>query len=235
MKTRKKKAANSTDQFLKQNGILLVVIGVVVVLGLGAMLLKPAAKPEPKAGSLSGGIWLTKGSGESNILRGHEIALCTNDVSIDEFDHLMVMAEEDFQRQWKKHVNVREVAADEAQKLRDRGVRISTDQMLDMMEKNNPEALHPKLTGFGQLRSALPAIISYVATKAVRVCKSDINGKYELTEIAPGDYQIFASYDTAFSKGFWLIPVSISPGLQSKLDLDNSNMTAIFNDEKNGL
>lgn len=54
---------------------------------------------------------------------------------------------------------------------------------------------------------------------------TNVDGRYLFT-VPPGKYQLFAELDSADAKGFWYIDVDVAG--QQELDLDNSNLTKIY-------
>jgi|GEM_PF-2937796 len=58
----------------------------------------------------------------------------------------------------------------------------------------------------------------------VRITKTDVDAKYEIREVPRGVFVVYAKYKTEFSAAYWLVRVVAAPGRTIKVDLDNSNM-----------
>ena len=61
------------------------------------------------------------------------------------------------------------------------------------------------------------------------IVKTGIEGKYIIPEIPFGSYIIYAPYETSFSKAYWIVPVEVKSTKPLQIDLDNSNMTELYN------
>jgi hypothetical protein len=58
---------------------------------------------------------------------------------------------------------------------------------------------------------------------------TDVDGKYTLSNVAPGDYCVFANFDSGMFSVDWLVPIHVAPGTQASLDLNNDNAIHIHN------
>jgi len=75
----------------------------------------------------------------------------------------------------------------------------------------------------------LPSFSKVVAREAVKIAKTDIDGKYIFTDVLPGKYYLYAAYANDFSVAYWLLPIEVGIAQEMKVDLDNGNMAAVYN------
>jgi len=78
----------------------------------------------------------------------------------------------------------------------------------------------------------LNAIGYFAVQHAVKRGKTDAQGRYEITQIPPGKYRLYAQYKSRYAAGYWLIPVEI-PSIESNVtqDINNDNLEEIYNRE----
>jgi hypothetical protein len=63
---------------------------------------------------------------------------------------------------------------------------------------------------------------------AIQTCKTDIDGKYSMDKIPTGSFCIAACGEVGKDQVvFWLVPVSVSEGTTTRIDLDTSNMSVL--------
>lgn len=83
--------------------------------------------------------------------------------------------------------------------------------------------------GYYGLLAALPNMSKAVGRDAVKLVKTDVDGKYLMTNIRPGHYCLYAAYTTNFSAAYWLIPVTIAVAEEVKIDFENGNIMESHN------
>ena len=57
--------------------------------------------------------------------------------------------------------------------------------------------------------------------------KTNVEGKYLITDVDPGRYYIYASFESDSLWVEWLIPLEIKAGEEKSVDLDNDNAARI--------
>ena len=152
------------------------------------------------SGSISGGAWVTKGGGQSDILRGIEVALCKGSTKE------MIEKERDVK-----------IAAEVAIVKQD-----SPDiEPLAYMEYNRYDLL------------PLKEMNEVAAKNAIKVVKTNIDGKYLFEEVPYGYYILYAYCESSFSKIYWLIPIKVASRKTINMDFDNSNAEEVLNKHTN--
>jgi hypothetical protein len=58
---------------------------------------------------------------------------------------------------------------------------------------------------------------------------ADVDGKYTIANVPPGEYYLFANFDSGLIVVDWLLPIHFAPGTQASLDLTNDNAIHIHN------
>jgi hypothetical protein len=59
--------------------------------------------------------------------------------------------------------------------------------------------------------------------------KANVDGKYKIADLAPGNYYIYASFISSSIGVDWLIPVRITAGDETTVDLNNANAATVRN------
>jgi len=78
----------------------------------------------------------------------------------------------------------------------------------------------------------LKSIGYFASCNAVQVIKSDEEGKYRFTAVAPGQYRIYGQYKSKYASGYWLIPVNVqSEDDRIEININNENLEEIYNRE----
>ncbi|MEM1159236.1 MAG: hypothetical protein AAGH72_13395 [Verrucomicrobiota bacterium] len=78
----------------------------------------------------------------------------------------------------------------------------------------------------------LKSIGYFASSKAVQITRSDAEGNYTFTGIAPGQYRIYGQYKSRYAAGYWLVPVEVqSVDDQINIDINNGNLEEIYNRE----
>jgi hypothetical protein len=234
MKTQKRKNQPSKDSssVAKQSIAIASVVVAVGCLAVAAVFVPKLMTPKPITAKIVGAAWLTKGTGDSSIQRGLEISLCSADTSKAVIDQCCDYAQEAFKEKWKRENSnyMRESAERKVQELQARGVNVSVEQFLEKVQQTNPQLAHPQLSRFTQLHSSMGLIDEYIKNHSQKSAKTDIDGKFVLDNIKPGQYAVFGSFDNNASTGYWLVPVTLKAGDSLQLNLDNSNLTESCNE-----
>lgn len=157
--------------------------------------------------AIRGGAWLTRAYGGSDVLRGLAVYLCTPFISMSDIDT------EEF------HEMMRPLE------------RLSGNQVMKLLQQW-PEnevpivALYP-IGRVARLRGYEYFWPSVVAKTLVAEGYTDINGNYEIREVPPGQYVLYAAHVTDISTVEWLIPVTLMGGRELRVDLCNDNAEPI--------
>jgi hypothetical protein len=65
----------------------------------------------------------------------------------------------------------------------------------------------------------------------VAAVRADVNGRYAKSELEPGSYYIYAAHRVFDNTLFWYVPVEISRGTKTRLDLSGSNAGWAFDEQ----
>jgi len=174
--------------------------------------LKATPTPTPQEvnkPALEGSVFYRKGSGDSVILRSLPIYLFTPEKAGAKYDPSSTRSITDT----LDHVaGLEPISLNLTWKLRqgmdEDGGRTALRSASDILSK-----MEKYLTG-----------AEYRAT-------TNVDGKYKFEGVPAGKYQVVALLDTSTAKGFWYFAVSISNDKTITLDLNNSNITQVWDFE----
>jgi hypothetical protein len=99
--------------------------------------------------------------------------------------------------------------------------------------KQDPEIPVPLLDGYNIMQQLSEYGMAYfrqvTPTLVISTTSSDVDGKWELRDLPPGDYFIYAIIDTRAMYVEWLIPVTVKSADPVKIDLHNDTAIHIHN------
>lgn len=217
-----------------QNKTVLIIGSGIVVIGLVIIFLLPhflkgkpnslekqansantsdAQKPSDvqQLGKASGHIYVTLGSGESQIVRGAEVFLIQkNEIFLKgllQLEKVKLQIATDAEKIFKEMNAIRNS---------DRGIGYKND---DMRKKIEELAIvrHDAMEFIEKNEEFLKGLSKEKA-------KATYEGEYTFQNIPVGEYFVFSKYQTNFNNGYWIVPVSIEQNQAVTADLDNQNM-----------
>jgi hypothetical protein len=218
-------------------GIFFVLIATVVG-GCDSKKTAPVLPPTPAAsqpasGELSGGAWIRRNDGSSDILRGIEIRLLVPAVSrkilaassaeaIAEAQAFVKSEREYFTNHYNtsdaykqdrdtrlaRVAEVEKAVREVEQFIQSGTADVDAAHAYDLLAAVNPYGV----PSFGAIASA----------NTTQTAQADINGLWKLTA-APGKYYVHAFFRSSAGSAEWLVPVTINPASNTKLDLFNEN------------
>jgi hypothetical protein len=171
--------------------------------------------------SVVGGAWITKGGGQSDILRGLSIYVLRSEVARRRLDAAVIVMQQqpDFDKFGADAKDLPTRPPDDRVDLERvfKGVRHRNDSNLSSssakMIRIKKDVVWPQI--------ALAALVTAV--------KTDIDGKYKIPKIKGGNYLVYAVSETSFSTIEWLVPLEIDRPEEVNLDLYNENAETILN------
>jgi hypothetical protein len=79
----------------------------------------------------------------------------------------------------------------------------------------------------------LDAIGGVAVARAVRTVQTDLEGRYQIRGLAPGNYLLYAQYRSRYAVAYWLVPLTVKTDTDDLVvDINNSNMKEVFNLKK---
>jgi hypothetical protein len=79
----------------------------------------------------------------------------------------------------------------------------------------------------------LDAIGGIAVKNALQTVTTDMEGKYQIRGIAPGDYLLYSQYRSRYAVAYWLVPLTVkSDKDEITVDINNSNMKEVYNIKK---
>jgi hypothetical protein len=172
----------------------------------------PGGRPErhpARSAELSGGAWLVKEDGQSEILRGIDIFLCRSTFERDVASEIRTI------------VITRQRAIGEMTRVGQAGLSHGESAYSATMRKINLIAVQ----AFQAETDALTAMNRKASQSALKATKTGVDGRYTLSNVADGSFTLFAAFQYNSALGCWLVPVSVQGGVTIPLDLENSNLT----------
>jgi hypothetical protein len=182
-----------------------VVLATILLAACNSSPLSPL-KSAPKA-SISGGAWLIKKSGESELLRGLDVFLCKNNskADIDRTGSLI----------W-------EVVAKNNEDLAKHPFNPNASLWENQRELDR---LRSRIVlSFYRIADAMIEMRGVAEKNAMRTAKTGVDAKYEFTEVPAGSYVLFAVFKFDFVAGCWEIPFEVTDSKPIQLNLENSNL-----------
>jgi len=158
-----------------------------------------------RSGALSGNIAVTMKSGDIKPGADVEVELVSSTV---QFDSQWRNAQATFWQDWDQaHAAVENASR---QRSVDRTPK-EPDRSVDVMNREN------EVLNFYQAQA-----LKMIQSSQPKVSRTDVNGHFELNEVRPGDYFLFAHFKVLDVDSYWMLPVRIRPGAQV-LDLSSRN------------
>jgi len=165
---------------------------------------KESSNTKEHTGQITGFVYVTKGSGESNILRGQQMFLIRAD-SLFEEDRILI-----------KHM------LDEFSAAFQKGLRLIDEDDTPDEQLIQYGLIGVRLSTFDVLDSLL---YNYYSQSSFVSTYTDVDGKYKFSGLPSGTYAIYSRFHTHFDVVYWLVDVKISQNKITKLDLSNYNLT----------
>jgi len=79
---------------------------------------------------------------------------------------------------------------------------------------------------FNKLSEAIDKLDSEMQSEKIQSSRSDGDGNYEFSNLAPGFYCIYARKKTDSQCEFWMAPVLVTAGKTTAINLDLANLSA---------
>ena len=158
------------------------------------------ASPAPTS-AIKGAVYLTMGSGESFLQRGHEILLIQRTPAIETDVNELGRIEGTIATESEKVIK----------SVFPNGIN-SAEQKLGIL-------LNSEILSEGHLEKTE----NYFSLLALRVTRTSAEGRYTFDEIQNGDYYIFATFKNAREEGYWLVGAKVKQPGVLEVDLGNHN------------
>jgi hypothetical protein len=198
--------------------ISLICLGVAFVAGVVVALLIQGGSRSlhalfERTGTITGGAYFSEAPGRSEMLRGLQIALCRPTFKSEITNSL-------------ERFSSCQASTEKAQ------------GELDLAVLQSGGWVPPLLLSVMKVRQAAASICYYTARTdlqlfdqlaakaAIKIVKSNVEGKFEIHDILPGEYVLCATNWTPTSAAYWLVPVPVVTTKPIQIDLSNSNITA---------
>jgi hypothetical protein len=173
-----------------------------------ALLVSACTSPlsAPKA-SISGGAWVVKKNGGSELLRGLDVFLCS-DKSKSAIDN----------QGW--HIWELNIKAGEDL----RSLKLRPNAEIPELQREIKLLSLSQQRHFVGVADGMMGIRRVVEQIALRTIKTEVDAKYQFAEVPAGSYVLFAAFRFDFVAGCWEIPIEVQDSKPIQLDLENSNM-----------
>jgi len=192
--------------------------------------------------SISGSVWLTRKNGTSDIMRGTTVAILQQTIGGKDVAEAILPKVPEWEELAKKY---RDMAADSRKNMQKYGDSDGTwakyakdeDAVADKDEKlaaklreiaSDPPATYDTLEAYRLLKKASTSCVAGLPVSGIilRSTKTDVNGKYLLTNVWAGKYYLYGISASEAYVVEWIIPITV--GLQDvTLDLFNDNAETI--------
>lgn len=198
--------------------ISLICVGLAFVAGIVVALLFQGGSRSlhalfERTGTITGGAYFSESPGKSEILRGLQIALCRPTfksevaTSLERFSSCQASTEKA-----QGNINLAFIQS---------GGLVSL-QLLSLMKFSQ---IAPSMC-YNTEKTDLQVLDMVAAKTAIKVVRSDVEGKFEIQDIPPGEHLLCATNWTPSSAAYWLVPISVINTKPIHIDLNNYNMTA---------
>lgn len=196
--------------------------------------------------TISGGVWVIKGGGASDILRGLDIYLCQSELPKSEVKDILQELSDKFLKESESHERSAEkqtfladssrnwakkykAAYDLTQLLlqREDTAKISLEAIHGLIIIANESSYSEEFT-FSNIKGDM-ILTKLIAKAIVTKATTDIDGKYQIENISGGEYVLYAISMSSFSIIDWMVPVEIKQEENIKIDLYNQNAARIVN------
>lgn len=199
--------------------------------------------PRGKNASMSGGFWITKGDGSSEIVRGNNIYLLKGEVKSDLVNPLLQKLEAELSKlaqECEKNAaffdgSVASAYTSHAEHTGRAASHASNYQQIDfvpvrqlyfMIRTLNYSIVSEKSTYMSIAKDhRWPKLIGdFVVTYT----QTGIDGRYQFSEVPPGKYTIFTILESKFNYVEWCLDVEMESAQSYTLDIHNRNAASIL-------
>jgi len=194
--------------------------------------------PKPRKarvpGSVEGGAWVIKGGGQSDVLRGLTVYILPAAINTQAIAPQLEELREDCEKheeehaetakKWEKDEECREkqkmmrTIGDAVKNMLASTQEVKSKEIYDFIRADNLSSMFPDL-GVSQ-DEIWPKT---VAATAIASGTTGIDGKYSVSNLAEGDYILYAQAAAATYIIEWCVPVTVKAGQITKIDLFNDN------------
>ena len=210
---------------------------------------KKLAEIDAVKAKVFGSIWVTKGSGQSNIIRGQKVYLLkvklSDEVSDDVRNNVL--------KEMNDHINAIDHQRDPSDsRLMRTSLRENLDTVIEARENliSNDKLKNDINWLFSCIRisqicseksqkmifnhyfgkgETWPEIVSHSIVKSA---ETDVNGRYQFESIPWGEYYVYSMYNDRFSIAEWLVKITVKKSGRFKIDLKNNNAEHIHSKPK---
>ncbi len=169
-------------------------------------LAKPITLQKSSLFKISGHVYVTLGSGESNIVRGNNVYLIKNTQLFNEKNKKIAAIQKTIISKIANIISNLISGASHGSILED----ISYQSGLIC-------------AGKGMAKRHMLESEKFYSASAQLVVATDVEGGYNFENITPGSYYLYAKYKSSFNEGYWLLHIIIESN-NNKVDLNNSNI-----------
>jgi hypothetical protein len=218
----------------KINGLLIAVI-VATIAGavIGAIVLR-RSRPRPPVGRIAGSACTSRNDGSSDLQRGLQVSVIWGPIRRPVLAQCLQREIEKWEEdaaQNKSRATDRltgwisaEFYENEARKDREKveGIKGVISQLpAEMGVKEADEFLAASVL------SGLPAFGDVIIANSVATGRTDADGRYTIESVPEGDYFLFAEIETRSFLRQWLVPVHVTAGTMTKVDLFDDNAAVL--------
>ena len=212
-----------------------------------AALTPPVVVASPQPGSITGAAWLQKNGGDTALMRGLHVYLARPVFSdsgpvcdqlqttipdweklIADYRKMIAGVHDSIAQYGDANGQFKESLDSETKDLADYEGRVALFRRVIQQRPTNMTTSEAYRI---LLRSAVRDRVTYpISSISVMDTHANVDGKYSLTNVPPGDYVIFANFDSLTTAVDWLVPVHVNSGELKSVDLLNENSVHIHND-----
>jgi hypothetical protein len=152
---------------------------------------------------------LVKKTGESEILRGIDVFLCSANAksAIDREGSQVVEADNQLGEELTG------------------ALKLPPNADVPELQNSMYKLQRLRLRSFRRLTDGMTAIRRVAEQNALMAIKTGVDAKYQFAEVPAGSYVLFATFKFDFVAGCWEIPIAVRDSKTIQLNLENSNMT----------
>lgn len=205
-------------------------------------------------GSISGGMWITKGGGQSDIIRGQAIFLLPEYVCLHKVKNFLQHSKTASQESVKKYEEELKTAEGDWEKAYQAALDaniLALKMVALLMDSSSDFPTIELLASFETILAArfLTPACFLVMTQERKISlqetyfelgleflddylietKTTIEGQYKFDDIPEGKYVIVSNWKSAFNYIEWIVPVAVKGGEKTELDIHNANAIRIKN------
>lgn len=208
------------------SALAIVIVALAVTIGV-------FVNRQTRPGSVEGGAWVIKGGGQSDVLRGLTVYIMNADIDSTSIEAPLR----------KLCVDMRELIPPPLAKqnfAKECGEKI--DNILTSKSRPDLRTLYELVrtvqknaisdTEFFLVLLEHDAIWpSILGSALLHKGQTGIDGKYTIPDIMPGEYFLYAQASSSFYFVEWFLPVKVTSGQPTKIDLFNENTALTINKE----